>query len=355
MQLPAGLARVAVPLLAGGVLIAATLVPAVAVASATAPVPAPRSFGAVADTFPRYEPENTCSPTEKVGAKKLRKLLARTYGSSIGSYTVRPCSGADSGHEEGRAVDWMTNKKVPAQKAMAKAFIKWLKATDSYGNTYAMARRLGVEYVIWNNRMWRTYDPGRGATEYDKCLHKKKKGKAAWANACHRTHVHISLSWDGAYKRTSYFSGYVACPAATAIWPTPVLPQADPTTVPVTSTRILSTQTGLSTPAGPCRARGGSRLDLNVLGHGVVPMTGVASVVLRVGLVSPDSTTSLKVWSAGGPTPSTSVPAPVSGQTTALITVPVSSNGMISLQHAAGMSQVTVDVVGYHSTVAPPP
>ena len=62
-----------------------------------APVPKPRSFGAVADDFPRYEPENTCSPTEKLGAKKLRKLLRRTYGSSISSYTVRPCTARTAG------------------------------------------------------------------------------------------------------------------------------------------------------------------------------------------------------------------------------------------------------------------
>jgi hypothetical protein len=307
----------------------------------------------VADAFPRYERENTCSPTEKPGAKKLRKLLRKTYGSSIGSSTVRACSSADSGHEEGRAVDWMTNKKVPEQKAMAKAFLKWLKATDNYGNTYAMARRLGIQYVIWNNRMWRAYDTGRGWTEYDNCLHKKKKGKKAWANACHRTHVHFSLTWDGAYKRTSYFSGYVACPAATTTWPTPVLPAASPDTVSVTPTRILSTQTGIGTPAGPCRARGGSRLDVTALGHGGVPSSGVASVVLRVGLVSPDSATSLKVWPSGGARPTASVPAPVAGETTSLITVPVSANGVISLQHAAGMSHITVDLVGYHASTGP--
>lgn len=349
MQLPTGLARVALPLLAGGVLVAATLVPAVAVASGTAPVPKPRSFGAVADDFPRYEPENTCSPTEKVGAKKLRKLLRRTYGSSISSYTVRPCTASDSGHEEGRAVDWMTNKKVPEQKAMAKAFIKWLKATDSYGNTYAMARRLGVEYIIWNNRMWRTYDPGRGSTEYSDCLHKKKKGKAAYANACHRTHVHISLSWDGAYKRTSYFSGYVACPAF----------YQQPTTTAATAgalvslprSRILDTRAGTGTPTGPCRVRGGSHFDRSVLGQGGVPASGVSAVVLHVYLVEADSATSLQAWPAGG-TPTPAVASATTGSANALVTVPVGSNGMVSFQHSAGMSHVVADVVGYYPTAS---
>jgi hypothetical protein len=346
MHLPAGLARVAVPLLAGTLLVAASAVPMAgsAEAVALAPVPAARSFGAVADAFPRYERENTCSPTQKPGAGALRRLLRRTYGSAISSSTVRPCTRSDSGHEEGRAVDWMTDKRIPAQKAMATAFLAWLLAPDSYGNSYAMARRLGIQYVIWNNRMWRAYDTGRGWTEYDNCLHKQKKGKSAWANACHRTHVHFSLSWDGAYKRTSYFSGYVACPAFYQQAP-PVL--AAPVGAPVTLTpaRILSTQTGIGTPNGKCRVRGGSHFDLTVLGRGGVPASGVADVVLRVALVSPDSPTTLRVWPAGAVMPSVAA--------TAEITVPVGTNGMVSLQHTAGMSQITVDVVGYHVSSGP--
>ena len=349
MHLQPGPARVAVPLLAGLLLVAASAVPTAisAEAAANAPVPAARSFGAVADAFPRYERENTCSPTQKPGARALRKLLRRTYGTSISSSTVRPCTRSDSGHEEGRAVDWMTNKRVPAQKAMARAFLAWMQAPDSYGNTYAMARRLGIQYVIWNNRMWRAYDTGRGWTEYDNCLHKKKKGKAAWANSCHRTHVHFSLSWDGAYKRTSYFSGYVACPSFPRQWATPATTPS-PDLVTVTPERVLNTRAGTGTPNGPCRVRGGTRFDVSVLGHGQVPATGVADVVLRVALVSPDSATTLRVWPAGAAMPITAAPlAP------AEITVPVGTNGMVSLQHSAGMSQITVDVVGYHAVTGP--
>ena len=269
-----GLARVAVPLLAGALLLAATVVPTAisAGAAANAPTPAARSFGSVADAFPRYERENSCRPTQKPGAKALRKLLRNTYGSSIGSSTVRACTSSDSGHEEGRAVDWMTDKSVASEKAKAKAFLAWMQATDSYGNTYAMARRIGIQYVIWNNRMWRAYDTGRGWTEYNNCLHKSKKGKKAWANACHRTHVHFSLNWDGAYKRTSYFSGYVVCPTFY-----PQLPPPSPAVrgefVNVSSSpaRILTTKSGNGMPNGPCRVRGGSPVDLRVLGRGGVP------------------------------------------------------------------------------------
>ena len=76
-----------------------------------------------------------------------------------------------------------------------------------------------------------------------------------------------------------------------------------------------------------------------------MPSTGVADVVLRVALVRPDSATTLRVWPAGAPLPTAAA--------TAEITVPVGTNGMVSLQHSAGMSQITVDVVGYHASPGP--
>ena len=111
-------------------------------AAAVAPT-AVKSFGIGIDAFPRWERESSCSPTEKPGPKYLRRLLLATYG-PISSNIVRPCTAADSGHEEGRALDWMTNVRVPEQKAMADAFVAWLQAPDGFGNPEAMARRLGI-------------------------------------------------------------------------------------------------------------------------------------------------------------------------------------------------------------------
>jgi hypothetical protein len=346
------LTRVAVPLLSGALLAAAAVVPIPAVASAKIPMPKVRTFGPMVDALPRWERENTCSPTQKPGAAALRKLLRKTYGTAIASNTVRSCTSADSGHEEGRAVDWMTNRRVPEQKALAQAFIGWLQAPDSFGNPDAMARRLGVEYVIWNNRVWRGYDPARGWTVYDHCLSKKKRHKKMYDNACHRTHVHISLSWDGAYQRTSFSTGFVACPTATQTWPVPAPAAAVDGLgfVAVPPARILSTRYGTGTAIGPCRVHSGARLDLPVLGYGGVPTTGVAAVMLRVGLLQADSLTGLRVWPTGAPMPRDQVAAANPGSGAALITVPVGANGMISLLHSAGMSHLTADVVGYYAS-----
>ncbi|MGH8970712.1 MAG: hypothetical protein ACRDV1_12265, partial [Actinomycetes bacterium] len=206
------------------VLAVAALVPAVTPAHAAA-TPAIPTFSPAIDPYARYEAESGCSPTEKPGPQMLRSILTKTYGTSISTNIVRPCSASSSGHEEGRSLDWTTSVRVAAQKEMATAFIGWLLAKDGYGSTHAMVRRLGIQYVIWNNRMWRAYDPGRGWAEYSGCLATAKAGKA-YDNACHRNHVHVSFSWDGAYKRTSYATGYVACPS----FPSVPTPAALPTT-----------------------------------------------------------------------------------------------------------------------------
>jgi hypothetical protein len=336
-----------------GLLVAALLVlglaavPAAQGAQATVAVPASPTFSATIDPFAQYEVENTCSPTAKPGALFVQALLKKTYGSAISSNIVRACTSADSGHEEGRALDWMVSYKNDAQRAMAKAFLGWLQATDSHGNADAMVRRLGIQYIIWNNRMWRAYDPSRGWSEYSNCL------STAWAGSsydttCHRNHIHLSFSWDGAYERTSFYSGYVACPSFPTPAAAPALPTAGGDFVAVTPRRVLNTATGTGSAYGACRVRAQTRFDVPVLGRGGVPASGVTAVVLRVTVVRPDSATQLWVWPTGTARTGHAVLAANPGVASALVTVPVGSGGKVSLQHNSGMALFQADVEGYY-------
>lgn len=170
---------------------------------------APRSFSAdTIEALATYVGQTSCDPHVKAGTAKLGKLLTSTYPGTTFASTY-PCGtdGSQSEHYEGRAIDWMVSARDKAQHAEARAFIHWLLATDRYGNTDAMARRLGVMYVIFNNRMWGAWS-GRWE-EYNGCLHKKRRSHA-YDNACHRTHVHISLSWNGARGRTTFWTGKVS-------------------------------------------------------------------------------------------------------------------------------------------------
>ena len=73
----------------------------------------------------------------------------------------------------------------------------------------ANARRLGVMYIIWNNRIWGAYRPADGWRPYRAAPSTPSPGSDT---ACHRNHVHLSLSWAGAMGRTSWWTQAVAGP-----------------------------------------------------------------------------------------------------------------------------------------------
>ncbi|MDO5698836.1 MAG: peptidoglycan-binding domain-containing protein [Dermatophilus congolensis] len=154
------------------------------------------------DAKPRYNAQVSCDPVSRPGTSALGQLLVTTYKQGTAGY-ARSCSGGGtSEHYDGRAVDWMVNVNNPAQKAAGDAATAWLVA-----NNGANARRLGVQYIIWNKRSWRAYAPERGWTAYT-------------GASPHTDHVHLSLTWDGAMKRTSWWTGKAV--AAQDLGPCPV-------------------------------------------------------------------------------------------------------------------------------------
>jgi hypothetical protein len=182
---------------------------ATALAAATVAVPpTPRHLPAAIEPLAPYVEDATCDLHIRPGTRELANLLASTYGSygATDWASTYPCGtdGTRSEHYDGRAIDWMASVDNPRQHEAAKAFLRWLLASDPAGNRFAMARRLGVMYVIYDNRMWGAWD-GRWQN-YDNC---QNHPAASYDNYCHRTHVHISLSWDGAMGRTSYWTQHV--------------------------------------------------------------------------------------------------------------------------------------------------
>lgn len=322
-------------------------------AEALPAAPATRALvSSVLDSPASWERESSCDPTEKKGPRKLRRLLLATYG-PIGSNIVRPCTAADSGHEEGRALDWMVDVRDPAQREAAESFLTWLRAPDLAGNAAVVARRLGISYVIWNNGMWR---PSSDTwTTYGDCDRRKKR-RARYDTTCHRNHVHVSFSWAGALGRTSFFTGYVACPESVETPWVPALLPPVPGVVPVEPVRVLGTRRGVGLAGGPCRVPPRERVDVTVLGVGGVPATGVSSVELQVALSKPDAPAEARVWTAGTATPSD--PAVVAEKGTvgaATVTVPVGTEGVVSLELTGGMGHLKVDVTGYTAGGVLPP
>jgi hypothetical protein len=142
-----------------------------------------------------YQGQRRCMRGNRPGTIALRNLLKAVYDSGVPIGMSRGC-GRGSEHHDGRALDWMMNSRNPRQAAQADAFVRFLTA-QRQGVQGANARRLGVMYIIWRGRMWRSYAPGW--RNYNGCAN------GGPASACHFNHVHISLNWKGAYKRTSWY------------------------------------------------------------------------------------------------------------------------------------------------------
>ncbi|WNB86757.1 DUF4214 domain-containing protein [Cellulomonas sp. ATA003] len=122
-------------------------------------------------------------------------MLLAHYKIGRNAGIARGCTvGGTSEHKEGRAVDWAVNVANPAQKAAGDAFVAWLTAVGPDGKVAYNARRLGVMYVIWNKRIWNNSSASSGWKPYT-------------GAQPHTDHVHISLSWNGAYQRTSWWTG----------------------------------------------------------------------------------------------------------------------------------------------------
>ena len=177
-------------------------------AAVTVP-PAPRPMAGI-EAGAVYVPQVSCDMALKPGTASLAALLTTTYpGTTAG--TVRMCAsdGSISEHYDGRAVDWMTTVRTPDGLARGNALTSWLIAADAQGNGFANARRLGIMYIIWNNQIWGAYSPSDGWRPYSTCA---AHPESSMDTACHRDHVHLSLSWEGAMRRTSYWTGTVATP-----------------------------------------------------------------------------------------------------------------------------------------------
>lgn len=169
--------------------------------------PTPTDLPTAIEGPARYTPQVSCDPRAKPGTVRLGELLVDTYpGTRYG--TARSCGPAPaSEHHDGRAVDWVVSVRDAGQRADAEAVLGWLLATDRKQNPYAMARRLGVMYLIWNNRIWSASRADEGWRLYSDCADRPERSADS---RCHRNHVHVSLSWEGARGVTSYWTGRAA-------------------------------------------------------------------------------------------------------------------------------------------------
>jgi hypothetical protein len=155
----------------------------------------------VIEDYAGYQPQTKCRPKAKPGAEALLGWLVERGGRP--GPISRACRvGGTSEHKEGRAVDWMLDHRRKKERRVAKRFLREAFATDEQGNEHALARRMGIMYIIWNDRIWRSYS-GFGKDRYlsASCRSRKRCSRTLR----HRDHVHISLSRQGGKGRTSWY------------------------------------------------------------------------------------------------------------------------------------------------------
>lgn len=321
-------------------------------AAVTVPVPGV-ALPPVIDNPAFYEPQTVCDPTPRPGAVALGQLLVTTYGPAT-VYIPRGCTSSTSEHFDGRAVDWMRTVRDPVQKEMADAFVNWLLAPAADGTPHEMARRMGIMYIIWNNQMIRMYDPARGWTDYRGCLDPANAGPAL-DNTCHRNHVHLSMSWDGAAGLTSWWSGAAQTQPSCAARTSKTVPTAGtasvigdlatvPGLVPVPATTILDTAAGAGAGlTGSCRALAGRSLYPQSVVAGAPSGARWAAVSVTS---SSNAPAHLVAWSSGGTRPATLLATPL-GTTSATLLVPIALDGTIGMGTTLGAANLTAQVVGY--------
>lgn len=207
----------------------AALASALVLVTGGAPVAAaPKAppLGPGVDALSGYEGQSKCSPEAKPGMVAFQNLVMRAYPSTGAGYISRACSsGGQSEHKEGRAWDWSVNAGVSSQRAAAEDLFDWLLDRDRFGNRFAMARRLGIMYMIFNRKTW---SPWSGWEVYCK---QKPRGCVDPDDGDlrdpHTSHVHFSLTWAGARKETTFWheqrslvTGAAGSPTGSGYWST---------------------------------------------------------------------------------------------------------------------------------------
>jgi hypothetical protein len=168
--------------------------------------PADRLASAPIDDY-RYDRAKGCRKRPQRGTVALQRWLEKNAAGV--PWGIMRCSKLGprnySLHAEGRALDWHLDARNRAQRRAANRLIKLLLATDRRGNRHALARRMGIQEIIWNCRSWWSGSPGMGP--YSQCYRENgKRRKRVNYTLAHKDHIHFGLSWRGARKRTTFWS-----------------------------------------------------------------------------------------------------------------------------------------------------
>ncbi len=145
----------------------------------------------------RYDGAEGCRKRHPKGMRKLIRWMKRNTKRSTVWGTIR-CDGGV--HSTGRALDWMLDARKKGQKRKAMRVINTWLAKDRKGRRNALARRMGIQLIIYNCRWWQAGD--RGWQRYSACSGGRK---GADPTQGHIDHIHVELTKPASRLRTSYW------------------------------------------------------------------------------------------------------------------------------------------------------
>lgn len=165
------------------------------------------------EPYAGYQPQTSCQRRPKPGVLMLADwLVAR--GGGYGPIS-RSCRGSSrSEHKESRAFDWLLDATDPTEAALAAALLDEVLAPDDTGQPHALARRMGIMYIIWDDTMYASYD-GFVAKRYlsSGC----RTRRTCSPTLRHRDHLHVSLTRKGAKGMTSWYYAQAASQPSTSL------------------------------------------------------------------------------------------------------------------------------------------
>lgn len=153
-----------------------------------------------------YDYARRCKDKTPKGMKLFQRWLEKhVRGETWGIYRCEKLSpGNYSLHSESRAIDWHLDKKNRKDRKAAHNLIRTLLKSDRKGNHAALARRMGIQGIIFDCHAWWS-GPG-GMEKYSYCY--KPNGHKLHnldPTAAHENHVHLELNKKGAAAVTSFW------------------------------------------------------------------------------------------------------------------------------------------------------
>jgi hypothetical protein len=154
------------------------------------------------EDYASYDPAGRCHEKPRAGTVRLAQWTVTRYGGGNAGMRRDCRREPTSEHESGRAFDWSVDVRSARDRQRVRAFKEHLFATDRHGNTDAVARRMGVMYLIWNDRMYAAWNGFRPEPYLSSSCPTRARCSRTLR---HRDHVHVSLSRAGARAATSWF------------------------------------------------------------------------------------------------------------------------------------------------------